>query len=198
MAAAEALGVNYRTMMACYDSRRVSRRMRQALEEFRDAGDIVGDEPGDDEAGIDGESLERRVAVLEEENHGLRELVEDLKGQLEVLGRRVDALEGTEEQAGDTDAGQAGDVQGNDQGRDWRPPRRRPGMPVAGWLPWRSSPTRYMPSAQRRRWWPSGASGGLVGSRVDRARAVVRRWELEVAMLGEFHLTLPPGDRTAG
>ena len=30
------------------------------------------------------------------------------------------------------------------------------------------------------------------GSRVDRAAAVVRRWELEVAMLRDFHLTLPP------
>ena len=29
-------------------------------------------------------------------------------------------------------------------------------------------------------------------SRVDRAKAAVRRWELEAAMLGEHHLTLPP------
>ena len=31
-----------------------------------------------------------------------------------------------------------------------------------------------------------------MGSRVDRARAAVRRWELEAVMLDEFHLTLPP------
>ena len=29
-------------------------------------------------------------------------------------------------------------------------------------------------------------------SRVDRAVAAVRRWELEAEMLGEYHLTLPP------
>ena len=29
-------------------------------------------------------------------------------------------------------------------------------------------------------------------SRVDRARAAVRRWELEAEMLGEFNLPLPP------
>ena len=29
-------------------------------------------------------------------------------------------------------------------------------------------------------------------SRADRAQAAVRRWELEVRMLGEFHLILPP------
>ena len=39
-AAARTLGVNYRTMMNCYDSRRVSRRMRQALVEFRDGQDV--------------------------------------------------------------------------------------------------------------------------------------------------------------
>ena len=30
------------------------------------------------------------------------------------------------------------------------------------------------------------------GSRIDRAGASVRRWELEVALLGDFSLTLPP------
>ena len=33
---------------------------------------------------------------------------------------------------------------------------------------------------------------GQALSRVDRAQAAVRRWELEAEMLGEFHLTLPP------
>ncbi len=36
--AAEALGVNYRTLAFCCDSRQVSRRMRQALLDLRDAG----------------------------------------------------------------------------------------------------------------------------------------------------------------
>ncbi len=30
------------------------------------------------------------------------------------------------------------------------------------------------------------------GSRVDRARAAVRRWELELELLRDFRLTLPP------
>ena len=33
---------------------------------------------------------------------------------------------------------------------------------------------------------------GSVGSRVDRAVAAVRRWELEAEMLRDWHLTLPP------
>ena len=33
---------------------------------------------------------------------------------------------------------------------------------------------------------------GSAGSRVDRAVAAVRRWELEAVMLRDFQLTLPP------
>ena len=89
VAAAEALGVNYRTMMACYDSRRVSRRMRKALEEFRDAGEASGTEVDGDGAADEVETLRQRVAELEEEARGLRGLVETQAGQLEEFGRRV-------------------------------------------------------------------------------------------------------------
>ena len=34
-------------------------------------------------------------------------------------------------------------------------------------------------------------ASGQAHSRVDRAQAAVRRWELEAEMLGELHLTLP-------
>ena len=126
--AARDLGVNYRTMMTCYDSRRVSRRMRQALSELRDAGGVGGDEPGDGEAGTETDPLEQRVAALEEENLGLRELAEGQASQLEELARRVAALEGQDQRSNETGAVDAGDS----QERDWRPPRRRPGMPDAG------------------------------------------------------------------
>ena len=36
------------------------------------------------------------------------------------------------------------------------------------------------------------AGAGQSVSRVDRAQAAVRRWELEALMLGEYRLTLPP------
>ncbi len=80
VAVVEALGVNYRTMMTCYDSRHVSRRMRQAVADFRAAG--VGDDGGAEVGGGDGALkdeaglLEQRVAALEEEILGLREIVE--------------------------------------------------------------------------------------------------------------------------
>ena len=43
VAAAEALGVNYRTVARCQQSRQVSQRMRQVLQEFRDSQGVGGD-----------------------------------------------------------------------------------------------------------------------------------------------------------
>ena len=41
--------------------------------------------------------------------------------------------------------------------------------------------------------WRTLRNGGTqAGSGVDRAKAEERRWELEVAMIGDFGLTLPP------
>ena len=45
--AAQILGVNYRTLALCCDSRQVSRRMRRALVEFRDRGGSGGGETED-------------------------------------------------------------------------------------------------------------------------------------------------------
>ena len=196
-AAAQALGVNYRTLVNCEQSRRVSRRMRQVLPEFRDAGGVGEDEPAvvDGNGAADGEG-----ETLEEENAGLRELVEGQARQLEELARQVATLEGTEEQAGDIEAVDVDDDQNHDQGqcqeRDWRPPRRRPGVPDAGVVTVEEQPDEqhaFGPAATLVREWRELRVGceQAVG-RVDRARATVRRWELEVAMLGEYYLTLPP------
>ena len=123
--------VDYRTLVNCEQSRQVSRRMRQALQEFREAA--VGDD-GPEVVGSDGEedgdaeSLGQRVAVLEAENRALWETVEARAGQPEELGRRVAALEDKEQpRAGSLTVG-VGQV----QQREWRPPRRRLGMPDAG------------------------------------------------------------------
>ena len=194
-AAARALGVNYRTMMNCYDSRRVSRRMRQALQEFRDAGGVVGDVDAEvvdgDAADMEGESLERRVAALEEENRGLRELVENQARQLEELGSRLANLEQQGKQPGDADP-----VLVDGPETEWRPPRRGRGFPDAGVVTLDEQPDEdhaFGPAAPVVKEWRQLQVGGDQGvSRVDRARLAVRRWELEANILDEFHLTLPP------
>ena len=181
-------------MTACYDSRRVSRRMRKALEEFRDAG--AGTEAGGAEVDKDGavdevETLRQRVAELEEEARGLRGLVETQAGQLEELGRRVARLVREVQQRGESEP-----VVGEDQPSVWRPPRRRHGLPDAGVVTLEEQPDEedaFGPAVPLVTEWRKLRTGdeGL-GSQVDRARAVMRRWELETELLREFRLTLPP------
>ena len=197
VAAAEALGVNYRTMMACYDSRRVSRRMRHALEEFRDAASVADDESGDvdDPEDVRSESLGRRVAAPEDENRELRKLVEEQAGQVESLARRLDALEGIQEpDNSERFTAVDDDVNGHDQGdrvaQDWRPPRRRPGLPDAGVITLEEQPEEehaFGPAAALvAEWRELRAISDQAESRVDRAKASVCRWELEAVMLGEY------------
>ena len=191
VAASKALGVNYRTMMNCYDSRHVSRRMRQALEEFRDTGEASGTEVDDDGAADEVETLRQRVAELEEEARGLRGLVETQAGQLEELGRRVAAPEGKGQQPGDTDTD---GVDGRQQ--DWWPPSRGHGLPDAGVVTLEEQPDEehaFGPAAELVAEWRALRHGDeTAGSRVGWARAGTRRWELEMELLRDFYLTLPP------
>ena len=193
VAASQALGVNYRTMMACYDSRHVSRRMRKALEEFRDAGtgEDGGAEVDDDGAADEVETLRQRVAELEEEARGLRGLVETQAGQLEALGRRVAQLVREVQQRGESEP-----VVGDDHLSVWRPPRRGHGLPDAGVVTLEEQPDEahaFGPASDLVAEWRQLRTGGdATGRRVDRARASVRRWDLEIAMLRDFRLTLPP------
>ena len=186
--AAEALGVNYRTVSRCQQSRRVTRRMRQVLQEFRDAQDAGDDGPG---VGA-GESQHDSVSALERENRGLRETVEAQAEELETLRRQVAELEEREQPTG------GGDAVGGGQGQpeDWRPPRRRPGLPGAGVVTLDEQPDEahaFGPAAPLVVEWRRVRSAGqAAGSRVDLAAARVRRWDLEVEMLRDFHLTLPP------
>ncbi len=211
--AARVLGVNYRTLALCCDSRQVSTRMRRALLEFRVWGSYAGGEAeesegepvdvaGDNRQDDDGAALRRRVAELEDENSRLRELVDDQARQLEELTRRLAALEGAGQEGDGGDGVDAvkADVLDQDQddgvGPDWRPPRRRPGMPDADVVTLEEQPDEefaFGPAALLvAEWRRLRVGSGLSVSRVDRAQAAVRRWELEARMLGEYRLTLPP------
>ena len=79
---------------------------------------------------------------------------------------------------------------------DWRPRRRSHGIPDAGVVTLEEKPDEEhafgAAAALVAEWRKLRSGGDQVVSRVDRAVAAVRRWELETEMLGEFHLTLPP------
>ena len=228
VAAAEALRVNYRTMLACYDSRRVSRRMRRALRGLQDAGG-GGEGDGDRSVPV------KCAAELEEENRELREPVEAQGRHIAELERGVEGLVEVEQQRGEADASEAEDVQrvpvetvdahaeqptglergvegpgegvvqpgkadavgGGDDGIQWwRPPRRHHGLPDAGVVTLEEQPDEkhaFGPAASLVAEWRKLRAGAAAsGGRVDRAWAAVRRWELEIAVLGNYGLTLPP------
>ncbi len=194
--AAEALGVNYRTVARCRQSRRVSQLMRQVLAEFRDSqgdgaagpGIVAGDSDGEDP----GELPEHRAAQLERENRELRETVEAQAVEMEALRRQVAEL-GQQEQQPDEDHAVHG---GQGLPEQWRPPRRGPGLPDAGVVTLDEQPDEahaFGPAAELVAEWRKLRTGGnQPASRVERAQARVRRWELEVELLRDFQLTLPP------
>ena len=162
------------------------------LQEYRDSQDV-----GDDRSGIGagdgaGETPQERLATLEKENLELRETVEAQVEELEALRRRV-AERGEQGQLLEGDGAVDG---GQGPTGDWRPPRRGHGLPDAGVVTLEEQPDEehaFGPAAPLVAEWRKLRAGGVQPtSRVDRAQAAVRRWELEAMLLGEFHLTMPP------
>ena len=124
----------------------------------------------------------------------MRETVQAQAGQLDALRRRVAELEEPAPQPSEA-AVVDGDLE---PPGDWRPPRRGPGLPDAGVVTLEEQPdeeSAFGPAAPlvaELRETRSRMGDGSVGSRVDRAVATVRRWELEAEMLRDLQLTLPP------
>ena len=198
VAAAEALGVNYRTVARCQQSRRVSRRMRQVLLVFRDSGGVGEDGPGivlgDGEGADTEDTLGERAETLERENRELRETVQAQAEELELLRRRIPGLQEQEPPPGgdDTVVGDLG------QPGHWRPPRRRSGLPDAGVVTLDAQTDEehaFGPATPLVAEWREvrvKMGDASAGSRVERAATAVRRWELEAEMLRGWQLTLPP------
>jgi len=185
--AARALGVNFRTLAGCVDSGRLSPRMRRALGEMMKAGGVTTPTQLDERV----EALGRRVVSVEEEVGELREAMETRAKHLGELERRLEKLEsGAESGEPEMSVGEEEDSS------SWTPPKRAYGLPDAGVVTLEEQPDEehaFGPAAEMVAEWRllrAGASESR--SWVGRARAEERRWELEVAMVGEFGLTLPP------
>ena len=194
--AADVLGVNYRTLQHCLESRRLSRRMREALEHYRSSAPVVVDLPATtEETGPgegQGESLEQRVADLESENRALHETIEALSGQLEELRRQVANLEGP---GTNLDSSESLDVDEElrGEGRQHSPDH---GALEAGVVTLEERPgeEQNLGVAARRvaEWREAGRRAATANDRVERADAEVRLLELELRLVERFHLTLPP------
>ncbi len=193
VAAADALGVNYRTLAICHDSRLVSPRMRRALEAYRDAATNDGDDPAGDDGMLEKvAALEERVTALEEDNRVLRETIDAQAERLAELEHRVERVESGEPKREEADS-VGDDTEGPQQ---WRPPRRDHGLPDAGVVTLEEQPDEeyaFGPAAPLvAEWRRLRTVGEASGGRIDRATVSVRRWELEVALLSDYGLTLPP------
>ena len=121
--------------------------------------------------------------------------VETVDAQADRLSELEHGVEGPgdgEGQPGEADA--VGD--GNDRTQQWRPPRRDHGLPDAGVVTLEEQPDEkhaFGPAAPLVAEWRRLRTGiEASGGWVDRALASVRRWELEIAMLEDYGLTLPP------
>ena len=171
--------------------------MRQALEKFRDEQEAGEGQDGtavdgDGEAEAAMEALGRRVAALEEENRQLREMVEAQGNSSKPSKRSVDIVKERERRWGECASVGVGDDQGQR-----RPPRRRSGLADVGVVTLEAQPDEeaaFGPAAPLVAEWRRLRTGSKAawGGRMERAQVAVRRWELEVAMIGDFQLTLPP------
>ena len=185
--AARALGVNYRTLAGSVDSGTLSPRMRRALSEMAESGELpTGSTPE--------ERLDALEPVVEELQDGLRGVSEFVAAQaerLDALERRLANVEKSRAEAGTLETAKDESEPGM-----WAPPGRGSGFPDRGvvTLDVQLDEEDAFGHALElvREWRRLRTEGPGVGSAVDRARAEQRRWELEVEMIGEFKLTLPP------
>ena len=135
---------------------------------------------------------ERQGDETEDVQSVLVEKVDTHAKQPTEVERQVEGPGEGEELPGEAEAV----VDGNDGIEQWRPPRGEHGLPDAGVVTLEKQPDEkhaFGPAAPLvAEWRRLRTSAAASGGRVDRAWAEVRRWELEVAMLGDYGLTLPP------
>ena len=89
--ATEKLGVNFRTLRNCLESRRLTRRMREALQEFVNLAPVVGKPP---EVTGGAGSQEGQGKTLAQLMAGLEAEIQELRETGEALAQRVEGLEG--------------------------------------------------------------------------------------------------------
>ena len=215
--ATEKLGVNYRTLKNCLESRRLTRRMREALEKFVTLAPVVGkplavaggagSQEGqgktlaqlmaDLEAEIQklretGEGLAQRVADRETENRELQETNDTQTAHLKDRDRWIGVLV-----QGELRSGMLSKIGLSGRRRDRDaiiagfadPPKPRV-ITLNHQLGEEKAlgPAAPLVAEWREVSWRAATSE----VRVERAEAEKRRLEREIELIGDFRLTLPP------
>ena len=188
--AAQLLGVNFRTLAGSIESGKLSRRMREALEQLAETDEGLDDTAGDAED--EGEELAKRVEALEEEVRSLRHVVEEQAEGTRELAHRVEKFEAAQNEVKRTNSVE-GPVVGSKANTPSGSGNRRKGPGVVTLEPQENETQALGPAAALVNEWRMLRNGEGVGnSRVERAKAEERRWELEIALIEEFGFTLPP------
>ena len=188
--AAQMLGVNFRTLAASLESGKLSRRMREALQKMSetDEGLVYAAGDADDDSG----ELAQRVKDLEREVGDLRQAVEDQKEGTKEMAHRVEKLE-----AAQHDVKRTNFVEGLAIGPKTDEPSSselRQTRPYVLTLEPQDEEAQALGSASAlvKEWRMLRTNENAAKDRVAQAKAEERRWELEIALIEEFGLTLPP------
>ena len=186
--AASTLGVSYRTVVRAEESGRLTAHMSHALERHL----LLGGGSAAAQQRRDFEALVGRVASLEEELRGLREAVEGRNEGLEE--ERAGALRKFERRLARLESGE-------DAKEGPGPARRRiaPSRPYPQLVTEEAEPDEelvYGDAAEVIAEWRAARARSTEairsGTTVDRLAAYERVLELEIELIGERELTLPP------
>ncbi len=203
--AAQDVGLNYRTLARALDDRALTRFVRKALLEAHQAGSATHEAEA---TGETSEELTQRVEGTEAQLADALDALERERERADALERRLELVEerqasepGTEQAVGETEAQQPTRAPGMEQ-------TAPEGTAAPGSTPGHSSTLRpgvvtlepldgedavlgeaALLVAEWRRLRGEDAQRG---SAVERARAEERRWELEVELIAEHGLALPP------
>ena len=188
--AAQMLGVNFRTLAASIESGKLTRRMREALEKIAKTDEGFDDAAGD--ADDDSGELVQRVEALEEDVGSLRKIVEEQEDGMRELAQRVEKLEAAQHEVKWTNS-----VEGlvvAPEANDPSASELRQTSPLVLTLESQDGEAQALgPAAALVNEWRILRTGeNAAKDRVAQAKAEERRWELEIALIEEFGLTLPP------
>ncbi|MCY3735778.1 MAG: hypothetical protein OXG13_05220, partial [Gemmatimonadaceae bacterium] len=196
--AAQVLGVNYRTLVKVVESGQVSRRMRDALERRLLAeGEATATRQRDAMQALAQrvEGLDARVTAVERERRG----DDAAAGELRAAVRRVDAAEHALQtltrrmarlERGHGTATAAG-AEATEQERLWAydDPSR---LGVVTPEPHPNEEVSYGPGMPAVAEWRRLNRQREEGTKLDQVKTRERIMALEIAMIGEYELTLPP------
>ena len=184
--AAGALGVDRRTLAASVDSGKLTAQMREAVDRLLLLGDAAL--VARDEERFAG--LERRLEALEEEVRAVGEMRSRLDDVDRAMGKAAYRISGVEERLGDMEASRLV----GEAGRSVKPIRRSherpyPDVVMPGPLP--DDAAVYGAAAETVEEWRR-LRGAHPVTKDRPARVEERMLELEIALIDEFKLTLPP------